>query len=494
MVYSGMRSVVKEKNTCVGSLIHRTTLMLMLVSVILASCLSPGLPSTIEPPTEETPKRHTPPGFTPAAPTPTTPAHLRIDPQRLSGLHIQFWHPWTGNTAEAIEALVNTFNTSNEWGIRVNPTATGSLSVLGERMRAVFDNGEPAPNVVAASSLQLLAWQEDHALMINLDDYVTHPQWGLSEAELADITRQFWQEDTQENYRYGFPAQRMPHLLMYNRTWAQELGFPNPPTTLAEFRRQACAAARFNRSDDNTANDGTGGWIVSTSPASLLSWLAAFGVKNIPEQGANGYNFTSRQVNAAFTFLHGMYNEGCAWVSREPLPYEYFARRQALFYAATLEDSATQHATQERLGATDTWDVLAYPSLDGKPVVITSGLSYAIPAASAEEQLAAWLFVRWLAAPQRQARLIQVSHAYPINVSTISLMGDYLDEHPQWQPSLMWIPLSQPAPKHHSWGVVRFILEDAAWQIFLPSTETDQVAAILRQLDRTVTEVLEQRP
>ncbi|MDZ4159799.1 MAG: extracellular solute-binding protein [Anaerolineaceae bacterium] len=467
----------------------------VLLAVLFSACQSAGE----SPPGSATPKptRSTaaPSPVHPAAtPTAVIPPHLTVDPARLRGQRIEFWHPWTGAAANTLEMLATDFNRSNEWGITVQLMAAGGESALAERMETIFDNGEQAPQVVAAPSVQLFSWQSEHKLLLNLNDYIENPRWGLTTAEIAEFPRRIWEEDTLEGRRYGIPAQRMPQVLFYNRTWAQELGFHNPPATPEEFRTQACAAARANLTDAIRANDGTGGWIVNTSSSSLLSWMAAFGAKDLSELGAGGYNFTNRQVSDMFTFLRKLYDDGCGWVSRDPSPYGYFASRQALFYSGDLADSTNQRIANQRLGSNDQWDALSYPSVNQKPVIITSGLSYAIPAAAAGEQLAAWLFIRWMIQPQQQAALTRATNSFPLTFTAIRLLEDFASDYPQWQQSLMWIPLTQPAPRQPSWRIVRHILEDAARQIFAPTTNPEQLRAVLKQLDRTVIEVLEQRP
>jgi len=56
------------------------------------------------------------------------------------------------------------------------------------------------------------------------------------------------------------------------------LGFLAPPSTDEEVRDQMCAANASFLKDDDTTNDGLGGWLINTDPVAMLSWLTAFGV------------------------------------------------------------------------------------------------------------------------------------------------------------------------------------------------------------------------
>ena len=112
--------------------------------------------------------------------------------------------------------------------------------------------------------------------MVDLNSYVTDPNSGLSDDDLGEFPGVFLEQDIVDGRRLGMPAQRSGHLLIYNRTWAKELGFADPPETPQQFRDQACAAhAELNR-DDDPANDARGGWLVRTDGMTFLSWLSAF--------------------------------------------------------------------------------------------------------------------------------------------------------------------------------------------------------------------------
>jgi ABC-type glycerol-3-phosphate transport system substrate-binding protein len=61
------------------------------------------------------------------------------------------------------------------------------------------------------------------------------PLYGLSPADLADFPAVIWNQDDVDGKRFGVPAQRTARFLLYNQSWARELGFDSPPATSAEF-------------------------------------------------------------------------------------------------------------------------------------------------------------------------------------------------------------------------------------------------------------------
>jgi ABC-type glycerol-3-phosphate transport system substrate-binding protein len=424
-----------------------------------------------------------------AVPTPTRLPHLQLLPEDLEGTRIRFWHPWSGAMAELLQQKAEEFNRINSWGIAVEVTAPGGSGLLFEQVTEQLSE-QTAPNVVAASMEQILTWHRLEGVAINLNDYVDDSVWGLNPQERADFPRSFWDQGELEGRRYGIPAMRSPEVLFYNADWARELGFPNPPGTVQEFKAQACAAAAANKTDADTANDGTGGWIVNTDAMVQLAWMHSFGFTGF--QDDNSIRFNLRSTRELFTFLRTMFDEGCAWSARLPEPYEYFATRRALFYSGTLYDLPQQEFHSTRFNQEDEWTILPYPATNGgRPVVITSGQSYAVLASGAEEQLAAWLFIRWLTLSQNQAPMAELSGAWPASVEALDELADYRQAHPAWDRSLLWIPVAQPAPVHPEWRLVRGVLSDAAWQLYQTNIKLEDISNLLNVLDATAADVLE---
>lgn len=456
--------------------------ILMLIS--LAACQAGGL--STQPAVTATPARTRTPAPQATA-TATQPPYLQLDTDAVHGVQIQFLHPWVGDAADAIDSLVDDFNRSNEWGIRVQASSAGGVGALYDQVNAL-EAGD-MPNLIAAPAEYLFTWQRNDAgMLVNLNDYLQHAEWGLSEEQVTDFLPAFWQQDVVGDVRLGVPLLRDASVLFYNLTWAQELGFYRSPVTPDEFQAQACAAALALRSDDTLSNDGMGGWIVETRATTLWSWLRAFDADPYPT-GSEAYRFASAESAQALTFLRGLQDDNCAWKSRLNEPYDYFANRQALFYSGMLEDVLIQSKTMTRLGNADQWTVIPYPSLDGEPVITASGPSLAITSSTPEEQLAAWLFLRWLIDSEHLARLTEAAGGLPVMQSTLADMQLFGAKQPQWRASLTYLKQAQVPPANASWRVTRSLLEDAGYQALLPSTTVEQIPDVLKLLDEMIVEV-----
>lgn len=472
---------------------QRVFLLILPAALILAACQSIaeqtdwGTPDPAASAQTETATAE--PAATSTVEPTATPAFLKT-PENLDGMQIQFWHPWSGEMSREIDLLVDQFNQTNEWGIHVIVHRSGSSMALVREVEQTAASGETLPRVLVAPSEYLLTWLERDGLILALDSLIHDPAWGLSEQQRADNALVFWLQDQSQDSQAGIPAQRSARVLIYNQTWARELGYKAAPQTVEDFREQACAAAQALRSDNDTRNDGMGGWIIDWDGLTAYSWLKSFEVETVIQGEPPEFVFNQPESLQAFTFLRTLMTDGCAWLARNQTPQEYFSNRQALFYSADLLDLPVQVGAHITADSQDEWTVLPFPG-QPRPTFVVSGLSYGIQPSTLDAELASWLFVRWMISAENQVRLLTAGGGLPISVSAASLAAEKMRQVPQWASVNALIPLAQPAPVAAGWRVARWVLEDAAWQIMQSHIPTEQIPQILAELDATVAEVLE---
>lgn len=423
--------------------------------------------------------------------TPTVPP---VDLGGLRGKEITLWHPWQGGLSNEMDQAIDSFNQSNEWGIKVQVKAFYNTGALSDAVESLATDSEGTkPQVIVATSEQLADWYVNGKSLLDLTDYVTSAQYGLSEGERNAYSPVFWNQDVAEGHRFGMPALRNAQILFYNSSWAKELGFSNPPTTPDEFKQQACEAGKVNNAATEISFHGTGGWLIDSDALTTMSWLAAFGANPVPDGEGKPYTFESEQSEQAISFTRQLYDNGCAWVGRNPEPYEYFSKRMALFYAGNLTDISSQKRIMDLQQSKDEWTILPFPGSDGKPVVYSGGYSYGLlQSEDKEAALAGWLLIRWLETPRVAAKLTVALPSIPVSSAIASELGDYQAHFP-WDGILPLFDQAKPAPALSSWRQVRRLVEDATWQIFhLPVEGLEQVLPqTLPQLDQSIQEIVQ---
>jgi ABC-type glycerol-3-phosphate transport system substrate-binding protein len=406
-------------------------------------------------------------------------------------LQINFWHAWDGAAGEEVEALVEQFTRQNEWGIKVEAVYLDGYDDMFEQVSAALED-EAQPDVAVNYLYHAQTWDADGDVT-DLSIFVEDPTWGWNPNGPVDYYPVFWEHDLINGKRLGVPAQRSGQILFYNATWARSLGFTAAPRTPEEFAEQACAAASANQEDDDPGNDGSGGWMISTDYPAVLGWLYAYEaeiVEGEPGGRRSGYQFETAEVEAAFTFLRELYDDGCAWFSETGRPYDDFAERRGLFAVGSVIDIPGQIETLRGAGGRDRWTVIPFPSPENSPAFTVFGPSFQVLAASGERQLASWLLIRWLSTPENHARLVEATGSFPLRASTLAELGDYGDRYPQWLEAVDELTASARAePQFESWRLVRWTLTDAATQLFRSYFSIDQVPELTEFWDVTANDL-----
>lgn len=412
-------------------------------------------------------------------PTPTAGSNLPVAVSALKGLEISAWHPWYGVESNLFDSLVKDFNKTNPWGIKVSAAGQGNFANLFDNVAATPPQAQP--DLVVALPEHALQWYAD-GITADLTPYVDDPVYGM---DAGDIPVLFWNQDRVDGKQVAIPAQRDARLLLWNKTWAGELGFDAPPDTPDDFRQQACRAREAMKKDALPQNDFKGGWLVADDAMTAYAWLKAF---NGGVLEGNDYRFLTPDNIETFKFLREVSEEGCAWQAADADLAHTFATRQALYVTASLEDLPNIAREFAAVNSRDKWEALAFPGME-QDALIVYGSSYAVLESSEERKLAAWLFIRWLLENKQDARLVEATHLFPIRSSTMDLLGDYQKTHPQWAQAVELLPQGIMQPRLASWDQVKIMLGDGFAHTYRVNLPSGQVAAILAEMESTSREL-----
>ena len=177
----------------------------------------------------------------------------------------------------------------------------------------------------------------------------------------------------------------------------------------------ACAAAEAN-------GDGTGGYILRDDASATASWTYAYG-GDVLNEDKTGYVYNSQPTIDALTFLKALYDDGCAYFFTEGYPETELAARNAVFTQGSSSgipfyEEAFNTTAEEAGRDPDVWGVTAVPHTTPDPVQNIYGGDVMIPVTTPEQELAAWLFVKWFTSPEIQAQWVAASGYFPTRAST----------------------------------------------------------------------------
>ncbi len=416
-----------------------------------------------------------------AAPDPMPTKHWKIEGDQLRGVSLRVKHPWFGQSALAFSALVDAFNGSNEWGIKVEAISGKGLVELGEQLSA----GKVDAELIIAQTYDILSYVKEQGFE-DLKPYIHNSRFGLTdlfkdESPFAD----FSPVKDQSDQIWTLPLAYQPALLFYNQTWAETLGFSAFPLSRDAFTEQMMAGLNANLADADLNNNGTGGLLVTKTTRSAQGWYASFGGAFFP--GDEYLNYYSETLLGTYQWLKRSFEQDSHWVGMESTPYDYFNRRLALAYEADLDNLAHQTAAMSSQDFGDRWLSMPYPTEDGRGMVALESLSIAIKTGDENSRDAAWLFARYLLQEAQQRALVDVHGYWPAIDAPAKVAPAYAEEHPAWASAVLPGVHFSLAPEGEKWAINRHIFKDAYLRVY--GLDAQHFPNILDLLTQTLTNV-----
>jgi len=455
----------------------------LVVSLVLPALLV-GCAGT-PPATEEPPPPPPPATEVMEEPTaePTGPeTMLKGDP---NGQSIVFWHAMSsGANLEGMTAVVDQFNAENMYGITVEAVAQGSQSELETAVNGAIATGE-LPNLTMGFPNGLVRW---HGLDViaGLNEFIEDPVYGLTAEELGAIYPGPYSSGTlPDGTQVGIPMHQSAQVIFYNYTWAEELGFDGPPATSAEFMEQACAAAEANNNDDNPDNDGTGGYVYFPDASMVSPWIWAFDGEIISEDGS-GYDLNNQAALDVALFFKELADNGCILFTPS-FPNPEFAARQALFATSSTAGTPFQQAAMDEVGNADVWGAIPFVGPNGTQVVDAFGQMIGIVRTNPDQDLASWLFLKYLTSAETQSEWIGYTGFFPSQATTD--VGTRPDEDVVWAGALALLEVGKAEPNLAAHGAVRGAIRDAYFAV-LDAEDEAAVIAILDELNQTAADLV----
>ncbi len=356
-------------------------------------------------------------------------SYEKVNPK---GATVLWWHQHTKEREEGLKQMVEEFNKTNEWGITVVAEYAGNYSEIYDKMLNAIAANDPTllPNLTVGYANQVAKYQLSDAL-VDLDLFVDSKKWGLTKEEKADFFQGIFEADVSPvfgdgHFRMGFPPQRSMEVMYYNLTWLKSMGYDGPPKTWAEFKEMACKATDKSK--------GTIGYEISTDASRFASMVFSRHGTYFKEDGS-AFDFTNPVVVESMKFMKELYDEGCISMIAENYGDQTdFGNFKCLFTIGSSSgipyyDKAVKSGEQGEFE----WGVAPLPYMDGgdKPVMNIYGASVSIPKTTPEQELAAWLFVKWFTAPEQQARWVKISNYFPVRASVAAGLNDYFQTNPK---------------------------------------------------------------
>jgi multiple sugar transport system substrate-binding protein/sn-glycerol 3-phosphate transport system substrate-binding protein len=406
-----------------------------------------------------------------------------VDP---SGQTVVYWHQFTNAQLDTMTALVEQFNSTNEYGITVEALGQGSYNDIRELMNSAIISGE-TPNLVAGYANDAASYYLDGGA-VDLAPYVNDPTWGLSADQMADFNTALLDFNTIQGEPFNgalvaFPHQASAQVFIANNTLLEELGFAEVPRTIEDFTAAACASAQ------STSADGTPryGFPITTDSSAFESWVAAFGGRLF--DGEN-YLFDSPEVIAALQLYKDLYDQGCAYIPAERFSEQTdFALGLTPFYPSSTAGFTFVLAANADNGFTGTWSPNTFPHAEGSEALQVFIPSIIMPPGTPEAQLASWLFLKFLVSPEAAQAWSEGTGYFNPVLSTVDMMTaetfPNADLFPYFSAAAALVndPDIQPysSPNVPSYGSIRSHVSEAIANVTSNGMSVEDASALLQQ-------------
>ncbi len=402
------------------------------------------------------------------------PDPLGVPWEDLDGIELDFWYIWDlDQPGIGMNAIVDRFNAENEWGITIYPVDQGLVIDPLTSIETAFEEGL-VPHILISDASAIAGWYLD-GLTVDLSTMIEDPAAGLTQQEVNGFYERVWNSFrlNEENIP-GLPFSQSIQVIYYNQSWAKELRFSLPPDSLEDYLEQACAAAAELEPGPDSTFQGTG-ILLTPDPDFLWSSMFAHDAEVIDLD--SGYEFSSTEVISMAESWKSLIKEGCGTVlysypdpMASELVFDNFNRREAIMVMGSSRLMSHVHTEANRTGRADDWLMLPFMGTTGNKVVTSDVQAGVIFRTTPAEELASWLFLKYLVSPEVQAEWAQYSGDYPANRSSLRFLRDYRDEHPNWSQGLNLLKYALPEPLDPSWNSVQLAVGDAFDEILRDMT------------------------
>lgn len=327
-------------------------------------------------------------------------------PMADSVIEIEYWHRMGGDTALLLETLAAEFTEQMEGRIKVTSLAQGNIQELNQKVRAAAAGGG-LPGATMGDDYDITQYAFSN-ILVDLNEYVAHPEFGLSQAQIDDILpNQFNRHklDLYDGKMMAFTQGFSAFTTFWNVDATRKIGLERPPASWNDFPGYVRTLS--------AANDDKPGWLISGAGDRFISCLLTYGVSWLKEGGQES-NFDAPEALEIMTWWRELSDEGLLAVTGDAR--DLFMAGENLHYMDSSGNAARFHASLEGFQ----WDAgLPLQRHDGAPITETYGPVNAIPVTSADEQLAGWRWIIWLLTPEVHARYVKQTSYFPSTRSAV---------------------------------------------------------------------------
>lgn len=422
-----------------------------------------------------------PAGCSAAAPrSPTAPFPRDASQTPVS---LTFWHTQIGPAGAQLSEFAGDFTRTYPWITVRGEAKSNDGNLLRQAIAALALN--QTPDLIIANPRTIAEFARRNEL-VDLGPLLEDAALGFKGEDRSDLlpgaleTGRFAQANDQ---LVAFPFDEHVVVLYYNAD-ALRAAQLNVPHTWEEFD----AAVR------TTTRDPARGWVMVADPFIFYAFVFSRG-GNVLNDQQNEIQFSGDAGLNSLQMIAALTKGGSAYLVASPEnARKDFAQGGAVFMFGSSADLDAVSAATGKAGNKFEWGVANVPqeTLDTTFTAL-DGSSLAIFRSSPERERAAWLFIRWLAAPEQSARWSRASLGIPVRLSARALLAGNPTANPplaSFNNQIDPLPTGRGVPTVKDAGSIDQAIGEMWASV---ATGTDTAAALSRAVTR-VNRVLGQKP
>jgi sn-glycerol 3-phosphate transport system substrate-binding protein len=307
---------------------------------------------------------------------------------------ISFWYAIGGAQGEALQAMIDEFNATNQDGITVEATFSGDYGETATKVIAALESGD-LPNGGLLPAAPLWTCREENYL---IEEYIQ----GEDGLNVDDYWPVLWDYNTYDSHLCSLPFNNSTMVMFYNKDLMASAGLDPeaPPQTWDELYTQAKAIV--------DANPGTIGVEVRDEGW----WLKALILQNggqIMNEDASAPAFASEAGYGAMEYWKKLIDDGLMPPAQHGDSRDLFIAGQVGFFM-----SSTGNIGRVKDGAQFAWSTDFLPANVDRGATVGGAALAMFPADKAQED-ATWRFLKWLVSPENSARFAAQTGYVPIH-------------------------------------------------------------------------------
>ncbi len=419
-------------------------------------------------------------------------------------ISISFWHTQTQSNARALEGMVEKFNTTNPQRITVKAEYQGNYDQLYEKNLAALAAGTPTDVSVAYES-QVAEYMRGNAC-VDFDEYVKHPDLGLSKQSLDDIFPTYLEGlrfPQYGNKLLSFPFTNSLVVMYVNEEVLQRSGVKSIPRTWTEFAAAIQQASRADRSliveqeagvaaDQSRAR--TYGWGNYPSASTINAWAYSRGGTMLTPDNKQ-VRFTELPYLESFQLTEDAFRRQFAYnPPRQPgIEYDFASNRMAFIMMSSTGRPFLRNVLKANGREGLPWRIVGIPQKDpAKPQTVQYGANIAIFKTTPLKQAAAWLFIKFFNEREQDVQWSITSSYMPVRRSSAehpTLKAHWEKDDPQGRQAFELSRYGKPEPNIRGTQEIRPVIQRALQDV-MEGKKTSKVA--LEEAAREANQILQQ--